>query len=80
MAVLGLRCCARALSSSGGLSRFGAWPPGHAGFRSCSSLALELRLSGYGEGYWHRLSCSAVCGIFLDQGWNPCPLHWQVDS
>ena len=22
----------------------------------------------------------AACKIFLDQGWNPCPLHWQVDS
>ena len=21
----------------------------------------------------HRLSCSAACGIFSDQGWNPCP-------
>ena len=28
----------------------------------------------------HRLSCSASCGIFLDQGSNPCPLHWQADS
>ena len=28
----------------------------------------------------HGLSCSAVCGIFLDQGSNPCPLHWQADS
>ena len=27
-----------------------------------------------------RLSCSAACGIFLDQGLNPCLLHWQVDS
>ena len=26
------------------------------------------------------LSCSAECGIFLDQGSKPCPLHWQVDS
>ena len=25
------------------------------------------------------LSCSAACEIFLDQGLNPCPLHWQVD-
>ena len=25
-------------------------------------------------------SCSAACGIFPDQGSNPCPLHWQVDS
>ena len=28
----------------------------------------------------HRLSGLAVCGIFLDQGSNPCPLHWQADS
>ena len=28
----------------------------------------------------HGLSCSVACGIFPDQGLNPCPLHWQVDS
>ena len=28
----------------------------------------------------HRPSCSAACGIFPDQGLNPCPLHWQADS
>ena len=28
----------------------------------------------------HGLSCSSVCGIFLDQGLNPCSLHWQVNS
>ena len=28
----------------------------------------------------HRLSCSLTCRIFLDQGSNPCPMHWQVDS
>ena len=26
------------------------------------------------------LSCSSACGIFLDQGLKPYPLHWQVDS
>ena len=26
------------------------------------------------------LSCSAACGIFPDQGSNPCPLHWQAES
>ena len=35
----------------------------------CGSWVLE-----------HRLSCSAECGIFLDQGSNPCLLHWQADS
>ena len=28
----------------------------------------------------HGLSCSVACGIFPDQGSNPCPLHWQADS
>ena len=25
-------------------------------------------------------SCFEACGIFPDQGLNPCPLHWQADS
>ena len=25
-----------------------------------------------------RLSCSADCGIFLEQGLNLCPLHWTT--
>ena len=28
----------------------------------------------------HGLNCSTACGIFPDQGLNPCLLHWQVDS
>ena len=28
----------------------------------------------------HRPTCSAACGIFPDQGSNPCPLHWPADS
>ena len=28
----------------------------------------------------HRLSCTMACGIFPDQGSNPCPLHGQADS
>ena len=27
-----------------------------------------------------RLTCPAACGICLDQGLKPCPLHWQADS
>ena len=45
-------------------------------FSSCGSQALEHRLNSCGA--W--LSCSAACGIFLDQGLNLCLLHWQVDS
>ena len=37
---------------------------------------------------WHQSSvvvvrgpsCSMAYGFFLDQGLNPCPLHWQADS
>ena len=25
------------------------------------------------------LSCPAACGIFPDQGLNPCPLYWQAE-
>ena len=28
----------------------------------------------------HGPSCYAACGIFPDQGSNPCALHWQADS
>ena len=28
----------------------------------------------------HWPSCSVACGIFPDQGSNPCALHWQADS
>ena len=44
---------------------------------SRGSQALEHRPSSWGA---RGLSCSTVCGIFLDQGLNPCLLHWQADS
>ena len=28
----------------------------------------------------HELSCSSACGVFPDQGSNPCPLHCKMDS
>ena len=28
----------------------------------------------------YRLSDPMACEIFLDQEWNPCPLHWRADS
>ena len=45
------------------------------GLSSCGTWALECRL-----GSRHGLSCSAACGIFLDQGLNRYSLHWQADS
>ena len=45
-----------------------------------------LLLQSLGSRLWgsvvavHGLRCPAECGIFWDQGSNPCPLHWQADS
>ena len=88
MAVLGLRFCARAFSSCG------KWGPlfiaasgGHSSLR-CAGLSLSrpllLRSTGSRRAgsviVAHGPSCSAACGIFLDQGSSPRPLHWQADS
>ena len=49
------------------------------GFSSCSTQPQYLWLAG-SVVVAHRLSCPTACGIFPDQGLNPCPLHWQADS
>ena len=46
------------------------------GLSSRSSRALEHRQTVV----VCRLSCSVAGGIFPDQGWKPCLLHWQSDS
>ena len=48
-----------------------------SGSSCCGSQAVARRL---GSCVARRLSCSATCGMFPGQEWNPCPLHWQVDS
>ena len=54
------------------------------GFSSCSTWAQQLWLAGSRaqaqQCVVHGLSCSAACGIFPDQGSNPCSLNWQADS
>ena len=60
---------------------------GHSSSR-CAGLSLSWALFLRSTGsrcagstiVAHGPSCSAVCGIFPDQGSNPCPLHWQADS
>ena len=60
---------------------------GHSSSR-CAGLSLSqpLLLRSTGSRHAgsvvvaHRPSCSLACGIFPDQGSNPCPLHWQADS
>ena len=57
------------------------WSTGssHRGFSSCGTQAQQLWLAG-SVVVVHGLCCSEVCGIFPNQGSNPCPLHWQADS
>ena len=60
---------------------------GHSSSR-CAGLSPSQPLSLWSTGSRHAgsvvvahgPSCSAACGIFPDQGSNPCPLHWQADS
>ena len=60
---------------------------GHSSSR-CAGLSLPrpLLLRSTGSRHAgsvivaHGPSCSTACGIFPDQGSNPCPLHWQADS
>ena len=60
---------------------------GHSSSR-CARLSLSRPLLLWSAGsrragsavVAHGPSCSAACGIFPDQGLNPCPLHWQADS
>ena len=79
MAVLGLRFCARAFSSCS------EWGPLFIAARGPLTIAASLvgstgsRRAG-SVVVAHGRSCSAACGIFPDQGLNPCPLHWQADS
>ena len=80
MAALGLRFSVLGLSlvvASGGHSS--SW---------CAGLSLSrpllLRSTGSGRAgsavVAHGPSRSVACGIFPDQGSNPCPLHRQADS
>ena len=70
-----LRCGARA-SHCGGFSRCEAWALG-----MWASVVVSRRLQSAGSVVVvHGLSCSVACGILPDQGSNPRPLHWQVDS
>ena len=47
-----------------------------------ASLVVEHRLWGAwaSVAVARGLSCSTACGIFPDQGSNPCLLQWQMDS
>ena len=81
LAVLGLRCCTAFLWSWGGGTALWLWCLGFSSGRawalgSWASVVAARRCSSCISG----LSCSMACGIFLDQGSNPCPPHWRADS
>ena len=79
MAVLGLCFCARAFSNCG--KRGPLFIAVHGPLTIAASPAAEHRLRREGSVIVaHGPSRSAACGIFPDQGSNPCPLHWQADS
>ena len=46
----------------------------------CPGVVVPGRESAGSAVVLHGLSCSTACGIFPDQGLNPCLLHWQTDS
>ena len=59
-----------------------AWASHCRGFSCCGARSLGTQASVV---VVHRLSCSTVCGIFPDQGSNPCPCfgrwilnHWTT--
>ena len=56
---------------------FSAWTAHCSDFSCHGGQALAVRRSVVEA---HGLSCPAARGIFLDQGLNLCPLHWQVQS
>ena len=76
--------CTRVFSSHGEqepLSSFGAWASSCSVF-SAGSQAPGSRAPVVAA---HGLSCSSACGIFRDQGSNPCPClgrwslnHWTI--
>ena len=75
LAVLGLCCCSCGLSlvaTSRGSSPIVMLGPTVLASPAAPALG-SVRSQECG------LSCRKACGIFSDQGLNPCLLHWEVD-
>ena len=80
----GLRCCVgvSVAAVSGGCSS------SSSAFFSFQWLRLLWSTGSRHRGSWRAdsgvavrgLRCPAACGIFLEEGSNPCPLHCQADS
>ena len=79
LAMLGLGCCAHAFPT--------CWEPGLLFAVVCglliegASLVASAGSRRVGSAFVaHGHSCPEACAVLLDQGWNPCRLHWQADS
>ena len=80
MVVLGLHCCTQSFSRCSKQGLLSSFSPvaSHCGGLSC--------YRAWALGLWASVvvalgpSFPTACGIFLDQGLNLCPLHWQADS
>ena len=71
LAALGLRCCTWDFSSCGSPASLCGGSSHHRAQTLGTQASVVVA---------HGLSCPTTCGIFSEQSWNLCPLHWQVDS
>ena len=79
LTALGLRCHTPAFSVCSAcrlLSSCRVWVSYCCGFSCCKAWGLGQAGSTVVS---HGLSCPMAYGILLDQGSNPCLLHWQVE-
>ena len=66
------------LQQAGAPAHCGVWTSHRGGFSSCRAWALEC--AGFSNCGARAEFLRVACGIFPDQGSNPCPLRWQADS
>ena len=63
--------------ASGGYSICDVQASHCGGFSCCRAWAWGCMGS---EVVAHGPGCPKACGIFLEEGLNPCPLHWKVTN
>ena len=74
-----LSYCGAQASHYGGFFCFGVRALGCLGFNCHGTWSQQLWLTGSRVVMAHKLSCFVAHGILLNQGLNPCLLHWQAD-
>ena len=80
LTVLGLCCCAWVFSSCGeqGLLYSSGSRASHCRVFDCRRAQALGTWASVAEAL--GLRCLKACGIFQEQGLNPCPLNWQADT